>query len=179
MKVRAAILREMGRTAPYIESQPLTMETVDLAPPGLGNSVCACWQLVCATQTYPVIDGSRPRPMPMVLGHETTGEIVELGADVEGFRVGDRVICSFVPSCGRCTPCASGRAALCEPGAEANTAGTLLGGGRRWRDAHGMTLQTSSRSLRICRIYGCVPLTRSAHRPRSRPGDRGIVSDVP
>jgi len=52
MKVRAAILREMGRTAPYIESQPLTMETVDLAPPGLGNSVCACWQLVCATQTY-------------------------------------------------------------------------------------------------------------------------------
>ena len=37
----------------------------------------------------------------------------------------------FVPSCGHCLPCAEGRPALCEPGAAANTAGTLLGGARR------------------------------------------------
>jgi alcohol dehydrogenase len=36
-----------------------------------------------------------------------------------------------VPSCGRCPPCAEGRPALCEPGAVANTAGTLLSGARR------------------------------------------------
>ena len=141
MKVWAAILREMGRTAPFIESQPLTMETVELAPPGPGELCVRVLATGLCHSDLSVIDGSRPRPMPMVLGHETTGEIVELGADVEGFRVGDRVICSFVPSCGRCTPCASGRAALCEPGAAANTAGTLLGGGRRWHDAHGITLQ--------------------------------------
>jgi alcohol dehydrogenase len=76
----------------------------------------------------------------MVLGHEATGEIVELGADVQGFRVGDRVVFCFVPSCGRCVPCASGRPSLCEPGAAANVAGTLLGGERRWLDASGTAL---------------------------------------
>jgi alcohol dehydrogenase len=79
--------------------------------------------------------------MPIVLGHEATGEIVELGAEVQGFGVGDRVVFSFVPNCGRCSPCASGRASLCEPGGVANAAGTLLGGGRRWLDAQGVTLQ--------------------------------------
>ena len=78
--------------------------------------------------------------MPMVLGHEAFGEIVELGADVQDFQVGDRVVFSFIPNCGRCGPCASGRAPLCEQGAAANAAGTLLGGGRRWLDADGMTL---------------------------------------
>jgi alcohol dehydrogenase len=79
--------------------------------------------------------------MPIVLGHEATGEIVEVGAEVQGFGVGDRVVFSFVPNCGRCPSCASGRASLCEPGAVANAAGTLLGGGRRWLDAQGVTLQ--------------------------------------
>ena len=37
----------------------------------------------------------------------------------------------FVPSCGHCEPCMSGRPALCEPGAKANLEGTLLGGGKR------------------------------------------------
>jgi alcohol dehydrogenase len=78
--------------------------------------------------------------MPMVLGHEAAGDVVELGRDVEGFHVGDRVVFCFIPNCGYCGPCASGRASLCEPGAGANAAGTLLGGGRRWLDANGMPL---------------------------------------
>jgi alcohol dehydrogenase len=41
-----------------------------------------------------------------------------------------------VPSCGQCVPCLSGRAALCEPGAAANTAGTLLSGDRRWHGGY-------------------------------------------
>ena len=41
---------------------------------------------------------------------------------------------AFVPACGDCRPCRQGRAALCEPGAAANTAGTLLSGARRLRD---------------------------------------------
>jgi alcohol dehydrogenase len=44
------------------------------------------------------------------------------------------VVLAFVPTCGHCVPCLSGRAALCEPGAAANTAGTLLSGERRWHD---------------------------------------------
>ncbi|WP_143746859.1 zinc-binding dehydrogenase, partial [Caballeronia terrestris] len=43
----------------------------------------------------------------------------------------DHVVVVFVPSCGHCAPCAEGRPALCEPGAAANGAGTLLSGARR------------------------------------------------
>jgi alcohol dehydrogenase len=88
-----------------------------------------------------VIDGSRPRPLPMVLGHEAAGEVIEVGPEAEGFEVGDRVVLAFVPSCGNCGPCLEGRAALCEPGAAANAAGTLLCGERRWHHSSGETHQ--------------------------------------
>jgi Zn-dependent alcohol dehydrogenase len=140
MKVKAAVLRQVGQPAPYALSQPLVIETVELAPPGPGELCVRVLAAGLCHSDLSVIDGSRLRPMPMVLGHEATGEIVELGADVQGFRVGDRVVFCFIPNCGRCEPCASGRPALCELGAAANAAGTLLGGGRRWLDANGVTL---------------------------------------
>jgi len=141
MKVRAAVLREVGLPAPYAESLPLLIETVELAPPGAGEICVRVLAAGLCHSDLSVIDGSRPRPLPMVLGHEATGEIVEAGADVGGLGVGDRVVFSFVPSCGHCDPCASGRAALCEPGAQANAAGHLLGGGRRWSDTNALSLR--------------------------------------
>jgi alcohol dehydrogenase len=57
--------------------------------------------------------------------------VEELGSGVNDLEKGDHVIMVFVPSCGHCLPCAEGRPALCEPGAVANTAGTLLSGARR------------------------------------------------
>jgi alcohol dehydrogenase len=50
---------------------------------------------------------------------------------VDDLKLGDHVVLTFVPSCGHCLPCAGGRPALCEPGAAANGAGTLLSGHRR------------------------------------------------
>ena len=78
-----------------------------------------------------VIDGNRPRPTPMSLGHEASGIVVENGAGVDGLVPGDHVVMVFVPSCGQCIPCSEGRPALCEPGAAANGEGTLLTGARR------------------------------------------------
>ena len=78
-----------------------------------------------------VINGDRPRPTPMALGHEAAGVIEALGEDVTDLAVGDHVVMVFMPSCGHCMPCAEGRPALCEPGAVANGAGTLLSGARR------------------------------------------------
>ncbi len=140
MKVKAAVLREMGRPFPYALSQPLAIETLELAPPGPGELCVRVLAAGLCHSDLSVINGSRVRPLPLVPGHEATGEIVELGADVHGFRVGDRVILYFMPSCGRCVPCASGRPALCEPGVAANIAGTLLSGERRWFDANGAPL---------------------------------------
>jgi Zn-dependent alcohol dehydrogenase len=140
MKVKAAVLRQPALPGPYAQSRPLVIETVELAPPAARELCVRVLAAGLCHSDLSVIDGSRPRPMPMVLGHEAAGEIVELGRDVEGFHVGDRVVFCFIPNCGHCGPCASGRASLCEPGAGANAAGTLLGGGRRWLDANGMPL---------------------------------------
>src|SRR5918998_2435732 len=78
--------------------------------------------------------------MPMVLGHEAAGTVEAIGTGVRDLVPGDRVVFSFIPMCGRCAPCLTGRPVLCEPGTVANLDGTLLGGVRRLRDRHGAVL---------------------------------------
>ena len=82
-----------------------------------------------------VVDGSRPRTMPMVMGHEASGIVREVGAEVREFAPGDHVVFSWVACCGRCNFCISARGALCAPGNAANIAGTLLSGARHFADS--------------------------------------------
>jgi alcohol dehydrogenase len=131
MKMRAAVLDRMGATPPYALSKPLTITTVDLAPPGHGEVLIKIAAAGLCHSDLSVINGDHPRPMPMALGHEAAGIVEELGEGVADLKVGDHVVVVFVPSCGHCAPCAEGRPALCEPGAAANGAGTLLSGARR------------------------------------------------
>ena len=131
MKIRAAILEEMGRLAPYAVSKPLSISEVDLAPPGPGELLVKIAAAGLCHSDLSVIDGSRPRPTPMALGHEAAAVVEELGEGVDDLKKGDHVVLVFVPSCGHCEPCATGRPALCEPAAVANTNGTLLSGARR------------------------------------------------
>ena len=131
MKVRAAVLETSSATAPYAQSRPLRVQEVELAPPGNGEVLVKIGAAGLCHSDLSVINGDRPRPLPMVLGHESSGTVVECGPGVQGLRPGDHVVLVFVPSCGGCVPCAEGRPALCEPGAAANAAGTLLSGERR------------------------------------------------
>lgn len=131
MKVKSAVLREMGAGTPYAESQPIKIETLELDSPGPGEVLVQIKAASLCHSDLSVINGSRPRPMPMALGHEAAGIVMEIGEGVLDLEVGDYVACVFVPSCGQCGPCREGRPALCEPGAVSNTAGTLLGGERR------------------------------------------------
>ncbi len=133
MRIRAAVLREMGRPAPYAQSRPLEICEVELDDPGPGEMLVKIGAAGLCHSDLSVIDGSRPRPMPMALGHEAAGTVVSVGSGVERFAAGDRIAVAFVPACGNCRPCRQGRAALCEPGAAANAAGTLLSGERRLR----------------------------------------------
>jgi alcohol dehydrogenase len=135
--VRGAVLREMGLPAPYASSRPLELGDLELAPPGPGELRVRVRAAGLCHSDLSVIDGSRPRVMPMVLGHEAAGEVLEAGPEAGPFEPGDHVVLAFVPACGHCGPCRVGRAALCEPGAAANAAGRLLSGGRRWRDGSG------------------------------------------
>jgi alcohol dehydrogenase len=131
MKIRAAVLERMGAPLPYENSKPLAVEVVELDGPGHGEVLVKVAAAGLCHSDLSVIDGNRPRPMPMVLGHEAAGVVQELGPGVDDLSVGDHVVMVFVPSCGQCLPCSEGRPALCEPGAAANGAGTLLSGTRR------------------------------------------------
>ena len=137
MKTRAAVLRKSGLDAPYEESAPLAIEEVTLEPPGPGEVLVRIAAAGLCHSDLSVVNGDRPRPTPMVLGHEAAGVVEELGAGVSDLARGDHVVMVFVPSCGGCVPCMSGRPELCEPGAAANGAGTLLSGARRLRGAGG------------------------------------------
>lgn len=131
MKVRAAVLREMGKPTPYAESKPIAIETLELDPPQKDELLVEIKAASLCHSDLSVIDGSRPRPLPMALGHEAAGIVKEVGENVTEYAVGDHVVCIFVPTCGNCTPCKEGRPALCENGAKSNTEGTLLNGGVR------------------------------------------------
>jgi len=64
-----------------------------------------------------------PHFLPMIGGHEGSGVVHSVGANVKSVAVGDHVSVSFVPSCGKCHWCSTGRQNLCDLGAT-----TLAGG---------------------------------------------------
>jgi Zn-dependent alcohol dehydrogenase len=140
MRIHGAVLREMGLPAPYASSRPLEIAEAELDAPGQGELLVRVGATGLCHSDLSVIDGSRPRVMPMLLGHEAAGEVVETGPGVSAFSPGDHAVLSFVPVCGACAPCRVGRAALCERGAAANLAGELLAGGRRLHGADGVEL---------------------------------------
>ncbi len=134
MKIRAAVLHEMGKDRPYDKTRPLVIEDLELQAPQKGEILVKIHAAGLCHSDLSVIDGNRPRQVPMVLGHEATGEVVELGPDVTDLAIGDHVVFSFVPVCGHCVPCTTARPALCENGVAANNQGILLNGGTRLRN---------------------------------------------
>lgn len=131
MKIRAAVIREMGLPQPYAQSRPLSIEDVDLAPPQQREVLVQVKAASLCHSDLSTINADRPRQMPMVLGHEAAGVVVETGPGVSDLAPGDHVVMVFAPSCGECVACKEGHPGRCEPGQQSNGAGTLLGGGMR------------------------------------------------
>jgi alcohol dehydrogenase len=131
MRGRGAVLVREGAKRPYAVSRPLEVVDVELDPPGPTEVLVRIRAAGLCHSDLSVIDGTRPRPLPMLLGHEAAGTVVSCGRDVRDLSVGDHVISTFVPACRVCESCLSGRPALCEPGNASNIAGTLISGDRR------------------------------------------------
>lgn len=132
MRTRAAVLVADDRSRPYADSCPVEVMELELDGPGPGELLIRVDAAGVCHSDLSVVDGNRPRPTPMVLGHEAAGEVLEVGAGVTDVATGERVVLVFVPRCGTCAACASGTPALCPRAATANTAGELLRGGRRF-----------------------------------------------
>jgi S-(hydroxymethyl)glutathione dehydrogenase / alcohol dehydrogenase len=119
---RAAVLEDVGSA--------LVVQDVELAPPGSGEVRVRIEASGVCHSDWNAVSGSAPSPLPAVLGHEGAGVVEEIGADVTTVAVGDRVVLSWLPHCGRCRRCLEGRLSLCEV-AVRDMAGTLPGGGTR------------------------------------------------
>lgn len=140
MKIKAAVVREVGAKRPYAESQPIRIEEVELEGPRAGELLCKVTGGGLCHSDLSLLNGNRPRPTPLVLGHEGCGEVVEVGPGVRDMKPGDKVIFQFSASCGRCVPCLEGKPQLCEGHRAARAKGEIMGGGSRLKDASGATI---------------------------------------
>ena len=131
-KTVAAVLEREGVSAPYAETSPLQLRELDLEAPRPGELLIRIDAAGICHSDLSVVNGDRPRPLPMALGHEATGIVEALGDHPEThFAVGDRVVLAFLPLCGECARCVAGEGWLCEQGSAANGKGELLRGGSR------------------------------------------------
>jgi Zn-dependent alcohol dehydrogenase len=124
MKIQAAVLDAARR--------PFDVQEVDLAPPGRGEVLVRVAASGLCASDLNALDGKRTlAPFPAVLGHEAAGVVEEVGEGVRRLRVGDHVVLSILPACGRCKACASGRRNHCTTAASTMADGALLDGSSR------------------------------------------------
>ncbi len=131
IKCKSAILHKIGAKKPYSESRPISIEDITLESPGDEEVLVKVKYASLCHSDLSVINSTRPRPVPMALGHEGSGIIVDVGVKVEDFKKDDHVVFVFVPSCGNCMSCLEGKPSLCDPGLKSNIEGTLLSGEKR------------------------------------------------
>lgn len=103
--IRAAVLDEVGG--------PVELRKVTLHPPRGGEVRVVVRAVGVCHSDLSVQNGTIPYQTPCVLGHECSGEIVELGEGVRGWSLGDRVVVQWVPMCRSCSACLRGEPHLC------------------------------------------------------------------
>jgi len=111
--------------------QPLEIVEVDLAPPKHDEVLVRLLASGICHSDLSLIAGAWPIPLPMVLGHEGSGVIEAVGPGVDPARVGEQVILTFAPACGRCRYCLAGRVNLCVEVAAGFETGQLRDGTTR------------------------------------------------
>ena len=102
MKIRGAVLEEIGRSRPFADSHPITVSDLELGSPGDGELLIRIEAAGLCHSDLSVVDGNRVRPVPMLLGHEAAGRVEEVGPGVDDVEVGTRVVMTFLPRCGEC-----------------------------------------------------------------------------
>ena len=137
MKAKAAVLWGTG--------EDWKVEEIEVDPPKAGE-VTVEWKVagLCHSDEHIVTGDMVPPPealemmgltnfFPIIGGHEGAGVIAEVGPGVTSVQPGDHVSASFIPSCGRCRYCSTGRQNLCDLGAGAFQRGMITDGtSRHW-----------------------------------------------
>jgi len=104
------------RAAVFVEKGKIELREVPRPKPGPGEAlVRVTLTTICGTDVH-ILKGEYPVRPGLVVGHEPVGCIEELGAGVEGFAPGDRVVVGAITPCGQCRACLSGDGAQCSHG---------------------------------------------------------------
>ncbi len=133
-KAKAVICRRMNG--------PVVVEPIEVDSPRRDEVMIKLGACGVCHSDLSAVNGTIGMPLPLILGHEGAGTVVEVGEGVNELKVGDTVISSFVNMCGKCRYCVTGRPHLCEVGAKAFAA--LPDGSLRTRDASGAPLNIFS-----------------------------------
>jgi Zn-dependent alcohol dehydrogenase len=131
---RAVICRELNK--------PVVVEEIRVEPPKRGEVTVKLGACGVCHSDLSATNGTLQMQLPLILGHEAAGEVVEVGEGVSALRAGDHVVSSFIYMCGECRFCAAGRPVLCIEQGKAIT--TLPDGSLRTRDAKGDALNIFS-----------------------------------
>jgi S-(hydroxymethyl)glutathione dehydrogenase/alcohol dehydrogenase len=154
----------------YTGPKTFSVEEVSLDPPKAGELKIAMAATGVCHSDLSVVGGVIPLPPPMVLGHEGAGVVEEIGEGVRGYEVGDHVVLSFVPACGRCPDCLHQRPTFCTAG-EPN--GLMLDGTSRVR--------LGDQAIGVMQFLGCmaehavVPATSAVKIDPAIPLDRAAL----
>lgn len=145
MKTRAAVLWE--------DAKEWQVEEVELDGPREGEVlVRTAYAGLCHSDEHLLTRDLVPPPevteslglpplLPIIGGHEGAGVVLEVGPGVSRVRPGDHVACSFIPACGACRYCVTGRSFLCDIGAQLLVPGmTTDGTVRHHCDDHGLNV---------------------------------------
>ena len=111
MKTKGAVLWGLG--------EQWSVEEIEIGDPVAGEVQIQLEAAGMCHSDHHIVTGATPMPsFPVMGGHEGAGVITKLGPNVPGdLAVGDHVVLSFIPACGRCPACVSGQMALCDLGA--------------------------------------------------------------
>ncbi|MFC5387173.1 Zn-dependent alcohol dehydrogenase [Aquamicrobium segne] len=165
MKMKAAVLREFGK--------PLSLETIDIDDPGPGEVRVKIKATSLCHTDLEVIHGQLNFPVPIVLGHEAAGTVERVGGGVTSVAVGDHVVLSWNPSCGRCFYCDQSQPILCEPFVENGPKGGQFDGTTRLRSGetpiHNLMYMGSFAEYCVVPAQSAVPI------PKDMPFDRACL----
>ncbi|PXY36062.1 NDMA-dependent alcohol dehydrogenase [Prauserella flavalba] len=167
MKTKGALLWEPGTNSGW------SVEDIEIDPPKEREVLVKLAASGICHSDHHLDDGVIPLPWaPILGGHEGAGVVTEVGPGVTDVEVGDHVVLSFLPSCGKCTMCVAGRSNMCALGAGV-LAGTAPDGTHRVH-ARGKGVGCMS-YLGTFSPYVCAPLDATIKIDRDIPLDKAAL----
>ncbi|QNG18450.1 NDMA-dependent alcohol dehydrogenase [Rhodococcus triatomae] len=110
MKTKGAILWGLN--------EQWSVEEIELGDPVAGEVQLRMEAAGMCHSDHHLVTGATPMPsFPVMGGHEGAGVVTKIGPGVEDLEVGDHVVLSFIPACGKCPSCSAGHQNLCDLGA--------------------------------------------------------------